>query len=84
LVEAGNNQELDCFDQNFKVANPRFRFEIEIPEFNAYVVAGRVASALERRSLQTCSFLGSEPGYGSERLGRGNRDKRQTQNREPV
>jgi small subunit ribosomal protein S3 len=36
-------------DQNFKVANPQISVsEIEIPEFNAYVVAGRVASALER------------------------------------
>ena len=36
-------------DQNFKVANPQISVsEIEIPELNAYVVAGRVASALER------------------------------------
>jgi len=36
-------------DQNFKVANPQISVsEIEIPELNAHVVAGRVASALER------------------------------------
>ncbi len=36
-------------EQNFKVANPQISVsEIEIPELNAYVVATRVASALER------------------------------------
>jgi small subunit ribosomal protein S3 len=36
-------------EQNFKVANPQISVsEIEIPELNAHVVAGRVASALER------------------------------------
>ncbi len=36
-------------EQNFKVANPQISVsEIEIPELNAYVVASRVASALER------------------------------------
>jgi small subunit ribosomal protein S3 len=36
-------------DQNFKVSNPQISVsEIEIPEFNAKVIANRVASALER------------------------------------
>ena len=36
-------------EQNFKVQNPQISVsEIEIPELNAYVVASRVASALER------------------------------------
>jgi small subunit ribosomal protein S3 len=36
-------------EQNFKVANPQISVsEIEVPEQNAYVVASRVASALER------------------------------------
>jgi small subunit ribosomal protein S3 len=36
-------------EQNFKVANPQISVsEIEVPEMNAYVVATRVASALER------------------------------------
>jgi len=36
-------------EQNFKVANPQISVsEIEIPELNAYIVASRVASALER------------------------------------
>jgi small subunit ribosomal protein S3 len=38
-----------ALDQNFKVANPQISVsEIEVPEFNAHVVANRVASALER------------------------------------
>ncbi len=38
-----------ALEQNFKVANPQISVsEIEVPEFNAYVVASRVASALER------------------------------------
>ena len=36
-------------EQNFKVTNPQISVsEIEVPEMNAYVVATRVASALER------------------------------------
>lgn len=36
-------------EQNFKVTNPQISVsEIEVPEMNAYVVAARVASALER------------------------------------
>ena len=36
-------------EQNFKVSNPQISVsEIEVPEFNAHVVANRVASALER------------------------------------
>ncbi|HII85101.1 TPA: 30S ribosomal protein S3 [Candidatus Bathyarchaeota archaeon] len=36
-------------EQNFKVANPQISVsEIEFPELNAFVVASRVASALER------------------------------------
>ncbi|MCW3984426.1 MAG: 30S ribosomal protein S3 [Candidatus Bathyarchaeota archaeon] len=36
-------------EHNFKVANPQISVsEIEVPEFNAHVVANRVASALER------------------------------------
>ena len=38
-----------ALDQNFKVSNPQISVsEIEVPEFNAHVVANRVASALER------------------------------------
>src|SRR5512136_1187167 len=38
-----------ALEQNFKVSNPQISVsEIEIPEFNAHVVASRVASALER------------------------------------
>jgi len=38
-----------ALEQNFKVANPQISVsEIEIPEFNAYVIASRVASALQR------------------------------------
>jgi len=38
-----------ALEQNFKVANPQISVsEIEVPEFNAYVVASRVASALQR------------------------------------
>jgi small subunit ribosomal protein S3 len=36
-------------EENFKVTNPQISVsEIEVPEFNAYVVASRIASALER------------------------------------
>ena len=36
-------------EQNFKVSNPQISVsEIEVPEFNAKVIANRVASALER------------------------------------
>ncbi|MCL5876727.1 MAG: 30S ribosomal protein S3 [Candidatus Bathyarchaeota archaeon] len=36
-------------EHNFKVSNPQISVsEIEVPEFNAHVVANRVASALER------------------------------------
>jgi small subunit ribosomal protein S3 len=36
-------------EEKFKVSNPQISVsEIEIPEFNAYVVASRVASALQR------------------------------------
>jgi len=36
-------------EQNFKVTNPQISVsEIEVPEFNAHVVANRVTSALER------------------------------------
>jgi small subunit ribosomal protein S3 len=38
-----------ALEQNFKVANPQISVsEIEVPEFNAYVIASRVASALQR------------------------------------
>jgi small subunit ribosomal protein S3 len=38
-----------ALDQNFKVSNPQISVsEIEVPEFNAHVIANRVASALER------------------------------------
>jgi small subunit ribosomal protein S3 len=38
-----------ALEQNFKVGNPQISVsEIEVPEFNAHVVANRVASALER------------------------------------
>jgi small subunit ribosomal protein S3 len=38
-----------ALEQNFKVTNPQISVsEIEIPEFNAHVVANRVSSALER------------------------------------
>jgi small subunit ribosomal protein S3 len=38
-----------ALEQNFKVSNPQISVsEIEVPEFNAYVVASRVASALQR------------------------------------
>jgi small subunit ribosomal protein S3 len=36
-------------EENFKITNPQISVsEIEVPEFNAYVVASRIASALER------------------------------------
>jgi small subunit ribosomal protein S3 len=36
-------------EENFKISNPQISVsEIEIPEFNAFVVASRVASALQR------------------------------------
>jgi len=36
-------------EENFKVSNPQISVsEIEVPEFNAFVVASRVASALQR------------------------------------
>jgi len=36
-------------EQNFKITNPQISVsEIEVPEFNAYVIASRVASALQR------------------------------------
>jgi small subunit ribosomal protein S3 len=36
-------------EENFKVSNPQISVsEIEVPELNAYVIAARVASALER------------------------------------
>jgi len=36
-------------EENFKISNPQISVsEIEVPEFNAYVVASRVASALQR------------------------------------
>jgi small subunit ribosomal protein S3 len=36
-------------EENFKVTNPQISVsEIEVPEFNAYVVASRIASALQR------------------------------------
>jgi small subunit ribosomal protein S3 len=36
-------------EQNFKISNPQISVsEIEVPEFNAHVVASRVASALQR------------------------------------
>ncbi len=39
----------NILEENFKVSNPQISVsEIEIPEFNAYVVASRVASALQR------------------------------------
>lgn len=43
-------RELASFlEENFKVPNPQISVsEIEIPEFNAHVVASRVASALQR------------------------------------
>jgi small subunit ribosomal protein S3 len=38
-----------ALDQNFKVTNPQISVsEIEVPEFNAHVIANRVSSALER------------------------------------
>ena len=38
-----------ALEQNFKVSNPQISVsEIEVPEFNAHVVANRVVSALER------------------------------------
>src|SRR5512138_3243196 len=38
-----------ALEQNFKVSNPQISVsEIEVPEFNAYVIASRVASALQR------------------------------------
>ena len=38
-----------ALEQNFKVSNPQIIVsEIEVPEFNAYVIASRVASALQR------------------------------------
>ena len=38
-----------ALEQNFKVANPQISVsEIEVPEFNAFVIASRVASALQR------------------------------------
>jgi len=38
-----------ALEQNFKVSNPQISVpETEVPEFNAHVVANRVASALER------------------------------------
>jgi len=38
-----------ALEQNFKVSNPQISVsEIEVPEFNAHVVANRVTSALER------------------------------------
>ena len=38
-----------ALEQSFKVGNPQISVsEIEVPEFNAHVVANRVASALER------------------------------------
>ena len=36
-------------EENFKISNPQISVsEIEVPEFNAYVIASRVASALQR------------------------------------
>ena len=36
-------------EENFKISNPQISVsEIEVPEFNAHVIASRVASALER------------------------------------
>lgn len=38
-----------ALEENFKLANPQISVsEIEVPEFNAYVIASRVASALQR------------------------------------
>src|SRR5512147_2680548 len=38
-----------ALEENFKLSNPQISVsEIEVPEFNAYVVAARVASALQR------------------------------------
>jgi small subunit ribosomal protein S3 len=38
-----------ALEQNFKVSNPQISVsEIEVPEFNAFVIASRVASALQR------------------------------------
>ena len=38
-----------ALEQSFKVANPQISVsEIEVPEFNAFVIASRVASALQR------------------------------------
>jgi small subunit ribosomal protein S3 len=38
-----------ALEDNFKLSNPQISVsEIEVPEFNAYVVASRVASALQR------------------------------------
>jgi small subunit ribosomal protein S3 len=38
-----------ALEQNFKLANPQISVsEIEVPEFNAHVIAARVASALQR------------------------------------
>jgi small subunit ribosomal protein S3 len=38
-----------ALEENFKVSNPQISVsEIEVPEFNAFVVASRVASALQR------------------------------------
>ena len=38
-----------ALEQNFKVSNPQISVsEIEVPEFNAHVIANRVGSALER------------------------------------
>jgi len=46
----GNIKELaEILEREFKVSNPQISVsEIEVPELNAYVVASRIASALER------------------------------------
>ncbi len=66
-------------ERNFKVSNPQISVsEIEVPEFNAHVVANRVTSALRTRcSFQACWFLGTQPSYGSRRTRRRNRHQRQ-------
>ncbi len=67
-------------EQNFKVSNPQISVsEIEVPEFNAHVIANRVTSALRTRStLQTRRFLGTEPSHGSRRTRMRNRHQRKT------
>ncbi len=72
-----------ALEQNFKVANPQISVsEIEVPEFNAHVVANRVASALERGvHFRRAGFWALNQVMEAGALRRRNSNQRQTHNR---